>query len=69
MLTNLFLALSLYLSPATADTRCLDSRCETVGPRLDGSMVQICDGKVTSVFMLGEIAPKVVTIVQFDTEE
>ncbi len=25
------------------------SLCETVGPRLDGSMVTICDGKVVSV--------------------
>jgi len=33
--------------PVPADV--IASLCETVGPRLDGSMVTICDGKVVSV--------------------
>jgi len=65
MMTTLFLALSLYLSPATT----VNPACETVGPRLDGSMVEICNGSVTHVYMLGAMAPAGVSVVIFDAQE
>lgn len=47
MFSMLALALSLYAQPAVA----VNPRCETVGPRLDLTMVTICDGSVVRVFV------------------